>query len=212
MKVELKGRYRVCDMWVDDGMVFHAKHDDSQGRLRWICTASCISVLKDAVDEYLDRQMEPESSQKLPVGVPFSERSEAKPAQNCDTCRHEDLLEEKAPYCDCHPSATNPWSTWQAKTSEECPKMTHLNCGRLRIPQCQLADYPDVVATLFGLLRFVPTHIESELYQPGVRYSGVAEYLGDSPFFASLVNGDRIPLYEATVADGRIAVHTVEEK
>ena len=160
----------------------------------------------------VDRQMEPESSQKLPVGVPFSERSEAKPARNRDTCRHEDPLEEKAPYRDCRPSATNPGSTWQAKTSEECPKMTHLNCGRLRISQRLLADYPDVVATLFGLLRFVPTHIESELYQPGVRYLGVAEYLGDSPFFASLVAGVRVPLYEATVTDGRVAVRKVEEK
>ena len=212
MKIELEGRYRVCDVSVSEDMIFRAIYRDSKGSLRWNCVASCLSMLMDAVDEYMDRQLEPESSQKLPVGVPFSERSEAKSARNRDTYRHEDLLEEEAPYCDCHPSATNPWSTWQAKTSEECPKMTHLNCGRLRISQCQLADYPDVVATLFGLLRFVPTHIKSELYQPGVRYSGVAEYLGDSPFFASLVNGDRIPLYEPTVADGRIAVHTVEEK
>jgi hypothetical protein len=69
-----------------------------------------------------------------------------------------------------------------------------------------LLNYPDSVATLFRLLGFVPGKIWN------TDNPGILEYAGFSPFFASLDTGDRLPLYEATVTDGKASVRKVEEK
>lgn len=117
----------------------------------------------------------------------------------CNTCKYEDLTKEQMPCYECRG-----YAKWEAKETD-LPKMTPANRGSLVVSAHLLQKHPETVATLFGLLRFVPTYVS------GQEGSAIL-YIGMSPHFAPIGFEDPLPRYEATVTDGRVSVRKDEAK